>query len=279
MGGWLAAAQSRVFEEASDALGTNVAELCEDTQRLKTTRWAQPAIITVSIAGAHYVADTSDTTFIATTGHSIGEYAALAIADSLSTTEAVRLAAIRGAAMQHCAGTHTGTMAAISGIDNPREFCYEARVSLAAINEPGQFTVAGTHDAIHEAVAEAQKRGGRATKLKVAGAFHSSAMADAAAELQEALGSIPISTPSMEFWSTTTATQISQPTAIKQALVDQLTSPVLFAQTITAMNSRGHARFVDTGPGRVVATFVRKTLGAANISVVEIEDLSTSVNV
>ncbi len=269
MDGGLAAASSRVFATASDVLGVDVAELCRaGTTRgadLSSTRWAQPAVLTCSVAWFGAVAQRE--TIAAVAGHSIGEYAALVASGALDLADAVKLVALRAEATEAASDATPGGMAAVMRIDRQRleAICKQAGTSLAADNSEGQFVISGPVDELASARELASAEGAVCRSLDVAGAFHSPVMSAAAEPMERALAATPISTPNLEIWSSTTAAPISDPEEIKRVLIDQLTSPVLWRETVEGLADRHGPAFVDVGPGRIVGGLAKRIVGKADV--------------
>lgn len=253
----------RVFEEASETLGVDMAELCREGRAggadLSSTRWAQPAIVTASVAAALMLRERGEV-FDAVAGHSLGEYSALVTAQSLSVADGVRVVALRAEAMDRAASTSPGGMAAILGLEREvvEKLCKENGVVIAGDNAPGQFVVSGPHDAIDRVLAAAKAAKGKSAKLNVAGPFHSPAMSAAIDDLRQALEEVPVSAPRLQFWSPTTGTLLRRPAEIRDALLAQLTRPVLWRQTIERLVQSGAKLFRDVGPGQVVANMVKR---------------------
>jgi [acyl-carrier-protein] S-malonyltransferase len=255
--------QHDIFDEASDTLGVDVAELCREgrsgSSTLETTRWAQPAILATSVASAREHA-ARGTTFDVLAGHSLGEYAALVVAGSLSVGDGVRLVALRAEAMDRASVASPGGMAAILGLEVGvvQNLCDQAGAVIAGDNAPGQIVISGPHEAIDRVLVEAKALRGKAVKVNVSGAFHSPAMENAVAELSAVLDDARVAEPRIPVWSPTTALPVSKVAEIKAALVKQLTRPVLWRRTIQGLVERGANWFVDVGPGAVVAGMVKR---------------------
>jgi len=184
----VSSAARAVFEEASDALGMDVAKLCFEgpEDALQLTANTQPAVLTVSVAAARVLAERGVRPSMVG-GHSLGEYSALVVAGALAFRDAVRVVRQRGEFMQEAVPVGTGAMAAILGVDLAvvEEVCREAArgevVDVANINAPGQIVVAGNRGAVERAVALAAERGGRrSVLLPVSAPFHCRLMAPAA---------------------------------------------------------------------------------------------------
>ena len=266
-----------IFERADatlgDSLGSPLSKLCfegpEDT--LNRTDVSQPAIYTASIACLAGWLDSENTTkaelgIVATAGLSLGEYTALHLADAFSFEDGLKLVALRGRAMQDAAEAVESSMVALIGADedSANAVCDKARESdvlvAANFNAPGQVVISGSASACGRAEAVASEMGLRATRLSVAGAFHSPIMAPAAERLAEALAATRINTPSCTVMSNVTAQpHTNDADDIRQRLVDQLTSPVRWAGCCEHLvQSFEGASFHELAPGKTLAGMMRR---------------------
>ena len=274
MGAALIDAVPEVFATASDVLGVDVVKLClEGTSGpadLNSTRWAQPAVLTCGVA-AFRVLSARGKTFDAAAGHSVGEYAALVSADALDLTDAVRLVAERAEATDEAGRAIPGGMAAVMRMerDAVEAICAQHGVALAADNGPGQLVISGPTGPLEEAVAACKEAGASCRQLDVAAAFHSPVMAPAAERLAAAFSDVRIVEPRIEYWSSATAQRVSKPDEIRRLLLEQLTSPVRWRETVNALAQRVGSVFCDLGPGRVLAGLVRRIVKGAEIFTAE----------
>ena len=252
----------RVFEEASEASGLDLKQLCFEAplNELVQTEVQQPALITTSLAllaAVRRFGIRPDYVI----GHSVGEFSALAAAESMSTADTVALVRERGLATAEAARERPGSMAAILGLDDPvvEEICSRIEgVWPANYNCPGQVVISGEHDAVLEAIAEAQRAGARRTvRLRVSGAFHSPLVAKAAERLRPAVARIRMHEPSAPFMSTVSA-KVEPAQRIAGLLVDQLTSPVRFTQAAGGLVRGGVRTFVEVGPSNVLSGLVKR---------------------
>lgn len=270
MDGGLTEAAPETFEIASTILNIDVAALCRTGRAgqasLEQTRWAQPAVLVCSIA-AYRELERHEQPFTTVVGHSVGEYAALVAAKALSFEDAVGLIAARAEATADVAQRTSGAMAALLrvDIDQVLTWCAEHDVALAADNATGQCVISGRPGAIETAVAAASETRAMARRLDVEGAFHSPLMASAAGPLGDALSAVEIQRPQIAFWSSTTATQLTDPEAIRRSLLDQLTSCVRWRETVESIVAAGAGVLTDIGPGRVVGTLARRIAPAAEV--------------
>jgi [acyl-carrier-protein] S-malonyltransferase len=238
------------------------------------TENAQPALMAVSLAavavlGAEFGIGIGRTArFVA--GHSLGEYSALAAAGSFTLSDAARLLQTRGRAMQRATPVGTGAMAALLGLD------YEAVVAIAEEagedqvceaandNAPGQVVVSGDARAVERAVAIARSRGAkRAVLLPVSAPFHCALMQPAADIMAEALSTVTLKRPSVPVIANVTAGPLSEPSAIRQALVAQVTGVVRWRESIGYLGSQGVRLLVELGAGRVLTGLSKRMVPEA----------------
>ena len=252
----------RVYDEASTASGLDLKRLCfeADIEDLVETEVQQPALITTSLAmlaALRSIGISPDYVI----GHSVGEFSALAAAESLTVSDTVALVRERGLATAEAARERPGSMAAILGLDDPvvEEICNRIEgVWPANYNCPGQIVVSGEHDAVDEACAEARRAGARHTvRLRVTGAFHSPLVAKAAERLKPAVERLRVHEPASPFMSTVSA-KIEPAQRVAGLLVEQLTSPVRFTQAARELVRGGARTFVEVGPGNVLSGLLRR---------------------
>jgi len=194
-------------------------------------------------------------------GHSVGEFAALAAAESISLEDVIALVRERGIAMAETAAEHPGSMAAILGLEDEvvENLCRRILgVWPANYNCPGQIVVSGENPAVDECIELAQEAGARRTvKLKVSGAFHSPLVARAADRLRPAIERVRFEDPVAPFMSTVTA-RLESAQRMAPLLVDQLTAPVRFTQAASELMREGVKTFVEVGPGNVLSGLVKR---------------------
>lgn len=251
----------RTFEEADEVLGYSLSRICFEgpAERLMETDVCQPALVATSVA-AFRVASEAGLRPGLVMGHSLGEYSALVAGGALGLAEGVRLVAERGAAMLEAGRTSPGAMAAVIGLsdDEARALADEAGdVWPANFNCPGQVVVSGTVAGIDRLVALAEERSTRVMRLAVDGAYHSPLMQPAAARLEPALAAWDPAPSEPPFLSTTTSA-VEPPERLREILLAQMTSPVLFGDAVEAALALGATRFVELGPGRVLSGLVRR---------------------
>jgi [acyl-carrier-protein] S-malonyltransferase len=251
-----------VYDEASEAVGFDVARLCFEGSEAELTRTElqQPALVATSIACLRAV-ETLGIRPHYVIGHSVGEYSALAAAASIQAGEAVALVRERGEAMAEAARETPGAMAAILGLEDSivEELCSEIEgVWPANYNCPGQVVVSGENEAVDKLIAEATERGARkAVKLRVSGGFHSPLVARAAERLRPALAKVAWGDPGTPYMSTVSA-RIEDAQRIAGLLAEQLTAPVRFTQAVRGLVKDGVETFVEIGPGQVLGGLLKR---------------------
>jgi [acyl-carrier-protein] S-malonyltransferase len=251
-----------VFDVASEASGLDLKRLCFEApvSELVSTDVQQPALVATSLAvlaalrGRGIAPDY-------VVGHSVGEFAAIAAANSIDTAEAIGLVRERGLAMAEAARESDGTMAAILGLDDEvvEQLCAEIEgVWPANYNCPGQIVVSGEEEAVEELIGKASLLGAKRTvRLKVSGAFHSPMVAKAAERLKPAVDRVRFSDPVAPFMSTVTA-KIEPAQRMAGLLVEQVTAPVRFTHAAHGLVKEGVKTFVEVGPGNVLSGLVRR---------------------
>ena len=252
-----------LFEQANDILGFRITDIMFNgtEEELKQTKVTQPSIFIDSVVRAIIAGDELKADMVA--GHSLGEFSALVANGCLSYEDGLRLVAKRAMAMQKACDLQPSTMAAILALDDEivEKVCKEVNgiVVPANYNCPGQLVISGSVEAVNEAC-EAMKAAGakRALVLNVAGAFHSPLMAPAQQELEEAIHQTTFNTPNQPVYQNINALPSIDPETIKQNLINQLTGPVRWTQTIRNMVAAGAADFIEVGPGKILQGLVKK---------------------
>lgn len=289
MGADLFAARGDVLgDRADEVLGWSLREVCLDGPEalLTSTDHAQPALFALSYMLWEAFSDQVGRVPAAAAGHSLGEYTALTAAGAMDFEKGLALVAERGRAMAEAAGSlEDSTMAAVIGSpDEAVEAVLAARRSdggqiwAANFNAPGQLVVAGASADVDWLVAEAKALGlRRVIPLQVAAAFHSPFMAPAATALADAVAGVSFDVPSFDVYANVDAAPASD---IGESLIKQLTAPVRFVETLTAMSASGIDTFVHVGPGDVTAGLVRKTVPGATVAVVDsLESVAEAVRI
>jgi [acyl-carrier-protein] S-malonyltransferase len=267
-----------VFEEADEALGFRLSTLCFEgpAEDLQLTENTQPAILATSVAAWRAMESEGLAGPVLVAGHSLGEYSALVVAGTLSLGDAVRVVRKRGRYMQEAVPVGTGAMAAILGLDaeTVREVCEEVAggevCGPANINSPNQVVIAGTAGAVERAVLKLKERGAkRAIALKVSAPFHCALMLPAQERLAEDLEEIEFADPRVPLVTNVDAAVIRRGTDARDSLVRQVSSPVLWRESVETLWREGARNFLEVGPGKVLSGLVRQTVPEARCLNVE----------
>lgn len=251
------------FDKANEILGFSITDIMFNgtAEDLKQTRVTQPAIFLHSVIlfettpGLH-------PDMVA--GHSLGEFSALVANRVLTFEDGLRLVAKRAEAMQRACEINPSTMAAVLGLDDAKveEICAQFTdevVVPANYNCPGQLVISGSINGINDACERLKAAGAkRAMVLQVGGAFHSPLMEPAKEELQEAIAQTTFSNPTCPVYQNVDAHPYIDPHMIKQNLINQLTAPVRWTQTVQKMVENGAGHFTEVGPGKVLQGLVGK---------------------
>jgi [acyl-carrier-protein] S-malonyltransferase len=252
------------FEKANAALGYDLTAVCfggPDAELTKTEN-AQPGIFLVSWVAFQLLREQlPNLKFDATAGLSLGEFTALTAAGVMSFEDGLRVTRLRGRFMQEACEATQGGMAAVIGLDETttRAVCQESGVELANLNCPGQLVISGAADRLAGACDLAKARGARkAVQLPVAGAYHSALMASAQPRLDETLRGIPLNIPNVPVISNVTAQPHDAPADIHRRLVEQVTSPVRWEDSIRHLLAQGFTRFIELGPGTALTGFMKR---------------------
>ena len=262
-------AARRLFDEAAEILGYDLAEICFQgpAERLNSTAVSQPAIYVTSLAALSGLREREpeiEAGCVAAAGLSLGEYTALAFAGALSFQDGLSVVQRRGEAMQAAADANPSGMVSILGLEHTivEELCAGARkigvMQVANLLCPGNIVVSGHQAACVEMERLVQEKGGRTIRLAVAGAFHTDLMKPADQSLAAVLAEIPIQTPRVPVWSNVDAAPHTDPEEIRGLLVRQVLHPVLWEQTMRNLLSEGVECFVEIGPGRVLAGLLKR---------------------
>ena len=253
-----------MFERANEILGFRITDIMfEGTEaELKETKVTQPAIFLHSVILAKTLGDSFKPDMVA--GHSLGEFSSLVANKTLNFEDALVLVSKRALAMQKACEAEPSTMAAILGLDDSvvEEICAsitEEVVVAANYNCPGQLVISGSMIGVSKACEKLTAAGAkRALLLPVGGAFHSPLMEPARIELEAAINATTFSTPICPVYQNVTANAVSDPQEIKKNLIDQLTGPVKWTQTVQQMITDGATSFTEVGPGKVLQGLVKK---------------------
>ncbi|HZL13996.1 MAG TPA: ACP S-malonyltransferase [Verrucomicrobiae bacterium] len=286
------------FERANAALNYDLAGICFNGPEAELTKTenAQPGIFLVSWVcfellkeqvqslkskAQSHGAQSATLDFHAAAGLSLGEFTALTAAGAMSFEDGLRVVRQRGKFMQEACDVTKGGMTAIIGLDEKltREVCVEAGVALANLNCPGQLVISGEVEKISKAVELAKAKGAkRAILLPVAGAYHSPLMASAQTKLQNELAKIKISSPIVPVISNVTA----QPhnSEISARLIEQVTSSVLWENSMRYLLAQGFTRFIELGPGTALSGFMKRIDKSAQmLNVADVASLEATVKV
>jgi [acyl-carrier-protein] S-malonyltransferase len=274
-----------VFDEVDEALSQKLSTLMWEgpAEELTLTANTQPALMAVSLAAMRVLEAEAGldlrkhAAFVA--GHSLGEYSALAAAGSLSIADTARLLRIRGNAMQNAVPVGQGAMAALLGLeyDTALEVAREAaqgEVCDAANDNGGaQVVVSGHKAAVERAVAIAQQKGAkRAVMLAVSAPFHCALMQPAADAMREALAGVTVNGPVVPVVANVEAAPVTDPAAIRDALVRQVTGTVRWRECVAAMAAQGVDSFYEVGSGKVLTGLVKRIAAGASATAIGTPD-------
>ena len=277
-----------VFDEVDEALSQKLSALMWEgpAEELTLTANAQPALMAVSLAAIRVLEAEAGldlrkhAAFVA--GHSLGEYSALAAAGSLSISDTARLLRIRGNAMQNAVPVGQGAMAALLGLEYDvalevaREAAQGEVCDAANDNGGAQVVVSGHKSAVERAVAIAQTKGAkRAVMLAVSAPFHCALMQPAADAMREALAGVTVNSPAVPVVANVEAAPITDPAAIRDALVRQVTGTVRWRESVAAMAAQGVDSFYEVGSGKVLIGLVKRiAAGASAVAIGTPEDVA-----
>ncbi|MDA8352682.1 MAG: ACP S-malonyltransferase [Firmicutes bacterium] len=271
------------FEEADERLGFSLSRLCFEgpEDQLRLTANAQPAILTTSFALFRLVEKNGlKPDFVA--GHSLGEYTALAASGVISFADAVQTVRQRGLFMEEAVPAGQGTMAAVIGADRETvdRVCREVSEELGVVepanyNCPGQLVISGEADAVKAAGEKMMTAGARRViSLSVSGPFHSSLMKPAADRMEDVLGQLDMRDAAVPIVTNVFARPEWVADKLRHALVEQISSPVLWEDSVRRMVDEGVDTFVEIGPGNVLTGLIRKIQrGVTAVSVRDEESL------
>ena len=251
------------FEQANELLGFRITDIMfsGSAEDLKQTNVTQPAVFLHSVV---LFETTPGLKPDMVAGHSLGEFSALVANRVLSFKDGLLLVAKRSAAMQRACEINPSTMAAVLGLEDKvvEEICagFKDEVVVAAnYNCPGQLVISGSNEGIAQACEQMKAAGAkRALILPVGGAFHSPLMEPAKEELKEAIENTHFSNPTCPVYQNVDANPYIDPAMIRQNLINQLTAPVRWTQTVQHMVANGAAHFTEVGPGNVLQGLVKK---------------------
>jgi [acyl-carrier-protein] S-malonyltransferase len=252
-----------VLDDATDAIGRDVVAGGRDEGALATTEFVQPAILACDVA-AFRVLEALGVGFVGAAGHSLGEFAALVAAGVLELTDALRIVAIRGRAMQAAGEARPGAMTALLGVgsSDAAALCDQVRgddvLLVANENSPQQVVISGSVAAIERAEALAAERKLRAVRLNVAGAFHSPLMEPAVEPLSAAISEAAFAPARFPIASNVTGTLVTDPAELRALAQRQVVSPVRWEASVGALRELGADTFVEAGPGDVLTKLAKR---------------------
>ena len=259
----------QLFEHAGEVLGYDLAKKCFEgpVEELNTTQISQPAIFVASLAALEMLtADSPDVvnSCSMSAGLSLGEYTALVFSGALTFEDGLRVVQRRGEAMQAAADATPSGMVSLLLLERAQieTICAQAAevglIKIANYLCPGNIVVSGDKAACERAVALAEQAGGKAVPLTVAGAFHTQIMQPADLRLAEALSTASVQTPRIPVYSNVDAKPHENPEEIRQILVRQVVSPVLWEDCVRNMRAAGADKFYEVGPGKVLRGLMKR---------------------
>jgi len=261
-------AARRVFDEADEALGFSLSRMCFEgpEEDLRLTANTQPATLATSIAALRAFESECGLAAELAAGHSLGEYSALVAAGALALDETLRAVRERGRLMQEACPPGQGTMAALLGLDLAAASAICAEVSTgdevavpANLNAPGQIVISGHAGAVRRALQAAKARGGAASmELKVSAPFHSPLMRPARDGMVPVLDRLVVSPLKFGVIANVTAQLNRDPACVTPLLLDQITSPVRWEESMAALATEGVTETIEFGAGRVLAGMMRR---------------------
>lgn len=272
-------AAKEIFDRADEVLGYSIKDICfNDEEKLGETEFAQPAILTMSIAAMEVLKEQGVRAEM-TAGLSLGEYSAYVASGAMDFEEAVALVQKRGKFMAEAVPSGEGAMYAIIGLDTElvEEACEEATKSglglavPANYNAPGQIVIAGAADAVAEAAKIAKDKGAKmAVKLKVSGPFHTQMLQPAAEKLGPELEKMHIKPMEIPVFTNVNAQIVASEEDIIPILTKQICCPVRFSDIIQNMCDKGADTFIELGPGKALCGFVKRTV--KGVTILNVED-------
>ncbi len=253
----------QLFKEADDILGFSLSKIMfhGSEEELKQTKVTQPAIFLHSIAELYLHENEVNPSLVA--GHSLGEFSALVANKTMTFSDGIKLVSIRAQAMQKACENNKGGMAAILGLDDKiiEKTCesFQGYVVAANFNCPGQVVISGNLNDVKSICEKFNELGARRSiLLPVSGAFHSELMKDAKEELSEAINNINFQNPTCPIYQNVDGKAESEIIKIKINLINQLTSPVKWTQSVKNMLNDGANSFTEFGPGKVLCGLIKK---------------------
>lgn len=268
-----------VYDKASELLGFSVPELCfEKNDRLDITEYTQAAMVTTSIAMMRVLEAEKGIKPSVAAGLSLGEYCALAAAGVMSVEDAIKTVRQRGILMQEAVPKGLGAMAAILSMEASEieeVLSGMEGVQIANYNCPGQIVISGVKEKVEEANEKLLSAGAkRAIMLNVSGPFHSEMLTGAGERLGMVLDKVDIKDPVIPYVSNVTAQYVTNKSVVKELLKKQVSSSVRWQQSVETMLTDGVDTFIEIGPGKTLAGFMKKIKRDVNVFNIEkLEDL------
>lgn len=272
----------KVFDLATEILGFSVPELCfEKNDRLDITEYTQAAMVTTSIVMTKVLEENGVKPDV-TAGLSLGEYCALYAAGVMSEKDAIATVRQRGILMQEAVPVGQGAMAAVLAMDASaiEEVIADIDgVQIANYNCPGQIVISGKKEAVETACEKLKEAGAKRTiMLNVSGPFHSKMLTGAGEKLGEVLASVEVHKPEIPYVANVTASYVTEADEVKPLLTKQVSSSVRWQQSVETMLADGVDTFIEIGPGKTLAGFMRKIDRSAKVYNVEkLEDVQKVV--
>lgn len=273
----------KTIDDACDALHMDFKKIMFEgsEEELSKTENTQPAIVVHSIALLKILEEEVGIKFDSCLGLSLGEYSALVAADAISFEEAVPLVKKRGKFMQDTVPIGKGAMAAVLGLDRSKvkniiDSINDGIVEVANYNSPGQIVISGENDKIEEAIVKFKENGAkRAIKLNVSGPFHSSMLKDAGIKLSNELDKVSIKNPRVPVVSNVIGDYYED--EVKDLLIKQVSSSVLWEDSIEKLIDEGYDNFIEIGPGKTLKAFIKKISSnkSADVNIYNIDDLNS----
>lgn len=266
----------QVFDKASELLGFSMPELCfEKNDRLDITEYTQAAMVTTSIAMMKVLTDRTGIKPDVAAGLSLGEYCAIAAAGVMSEEDAITTVRQRGILMQEAVPVGVGAMAAVLAMDAKKieEVIGDIEgVQIANYNCPGQIVISGVKEAVETACEKLKEAGAKRTvMLNVSGPFHSKMLTGAGEKLGRVLEGVEVHTPVIPYVANVTASYVTDAKEVKPLLEKQVSSSVRWQQSVEAMLADGVDTFIEIGPGKTLAGFMKKI--DRTVKVINIEKL------
>ncbi|HJU29573.1 MAG TPA: ACP S-malonyltransferase [Candidatus Binataceae bacterium] len=272
-------AARRVFEEADEALGFALSRLCFEgpEEDLRLTENTQPAMVATSIAALRAFESECGARAEMAAGHSLGEYSALVAAGALSLADAVRAVRERGRLMQEACPPGQGSMAALIGLDMAAVEALCAEVSTGGqiaspvnLNAPGQIVISGHAEAVRRALELAKQHGaGASVELKVSAPFHCAMMRPAGEGMAPVLERLTINPLKFGVIANVTAELNSDPARVKPLLLEQITAPVRWEESMNALVRAGVTEALEFGAGKVLMGLMRRINRGVKVRAVE----------